>query len=147
MPERRAAVVWNGNLIAGQGTITETGSGALGNLPITWSARTETSDGKTSPEELLAAANAACFAMAFASNLAKAGHPPEHLAVSAVCSFDKKPEGGWKVATMHLDVQGRVPGIDPAEFTRLADDTGQNCPISSALRNNVAIAVQARLES
>src|SRR5438477_13192777 len=105
MAERRAEVVWAGNLTEGQGTITRTGSGALGGLPISWSARTEASDGKTSPEELLAAAQASCFAMALSSNLSKAGHAPEQLEVAAVCTFEKKPEGGWKVATMTIDVQ------------------------------------------
>jgi osmotically inducible protein OsmC len=147
MPERHATATWQGSLTDGQGTITQTGSGALGNLPITWAARTESSDGKTSPEELLAAAQAACFAMAFSLGLTKAGATPESLQVNAVCTFDRKPEGGWKVGTMTINVQGRVPGIDPAEFTRIADETGQGCPISGALTGNVAISVNATLES
>src|SRR5690242_252026 len=132
--DRRASVTWNGNLLEGQGRITESGSGAFSNLPVTWKARTESSEGKTSPEELLAAANAACFSMAFSNTLAKAGHAPDELRVTATCGFDRKPEGGWKVATMHLDVEGRVPGIDQAEFARLADEAGQTCPISGAIQ-------------
>ena|SRR5690349_12496968 len=147
MPERSAEVEWQGNLTQGRGTIVRTGSGALGNQAITWTARTESSDGKTSPEELLAAAHASCFAMALSSDLSKAGHPPDRLAVSAVCTFDRKPEGGWKVGTMTIAVSGSVPGIDAAEFSRIAESTGQNCPISGALRNNVAISVNAQLES
>ena len=85
--------------------------------------------------------------MAFSGNLAKAGSAPERLDVSAVCTFDQKPEGGWKVGTMRIDVRGRVPGIDAAEFERLAQETGQGCPISGALRNNVVITVNAQLDS
>jgi len=145
--ERRAEATWEGNLVAGHGTITKVGSGVFADLPITWAARTETPDGKTSPEELLAAAQAACFAMAFSSNLTKAGSPPEQLTVSAVCTFDRKPEGGWKVGTMTIDVRGRVPGVAAADFDRIADETGQGCPISGAIRNNVEIKVNAHLES
>jgi osmotically inducible protein OsmC len=147
MPERRAEATWAGNLIQGHGTITSVGSGALSDLPVSWQARTESSGGKTSPEELLAAAQAACFAMAFSNNLAKAGSAPERLDVSAVCTFDQKPEGGWKVGTMRIDVRGHVPGIAAAEFERLAQETGQGCPISGAIRGNVEISVTAHLES
>src|SRR4051794_11441217 len=148
MPERRAEATWSGDLIHGQGTIVSVGSGAaLGNLPISWAARTEESDGKTSPEELLAAAEAACYAMAFSNGLAKAGSAPERLDVRATCTFDKKAEGGWKVGSMHIDVRGRVPGLDSAEFTRLAEDAAENCPVSTALKGNVEIRVTAHLES
>ena len=147
MAERHPTATWQGSLTDGQGTITQTGSGALSNLPISWSARTESSGGKTSPEELLAAAQAACFAMAFSNELTKAGSTPESLQVHAVCTFDRKPEGGWKVGTMTITVQGRVPGIDPAEFTRIADETGQACPVSGAIKGNVEIKVNSTLES
>src|SRR4051794_27778139 len=110
MPERRAEATWRGDLLRGHGTIVSVGSGAaIADLPISWSARTEQSGGKTSPEELLAAAEAACYAMAFSNGLAKAHHAPEQLDVRATCTFDQKPEGGWKVGTMRLDVRGRVP--------------------------------------
>jgi len=145
MPSRTATAEWHGNLTQGQGTITRTGSGAFSHLPISWEARTERSNGKTSPEELLAAAHAACFAMAFSNNLNQAGHAPDALQVQATCTFDKKPEGGWKVGTMHIVVHGTVPGIDPAEFTRLADETGQGCPIAGAIKGNVAISVESQL--
>lgn len=144
--ERRADVVWEGNLLQGHGTIVSVGSGALGELPITWASRTERSDGKTSPEELLAAAHAACYAMAFSNTLARAGTPAERLAVSAVCAFEQV-EGGYKVTTMDLDVRGRVPGLDQAGFEKVAQQAEQGCPISNALRNNVQIRVAAHLES
>jgi osmotically inducible protein OsmC len=144
--ERRAEVEWQGSLIQGSGRIVSVGSGAIGNLPITWAARTERSDGKTSPEELLAAAHAACFAMAFSHGLAQAGTPAERLNVNATCAFEQV-EGGWKVSTMVLDVRGRVPGLDQAGFEKAAQQAGEGCPVSGALRNNVAISVNAHLES
>jgi osmotically inducible protein OsmC len=144
--ERRAEVEWQGSLIQGSGRIIGVGSGAISNLPITWAARTERSDGKTSPEELLAAAHAACFAMAFSHGLAQAGTPAERLNVNATCTFEQV-EGGWKVSTMVLDVRGRVPGLDQASFEKAAQQAGQGCPVSGALRNNVAISVNAHLES
>src|SRR5438128_10373004 len=111
--ERRAEVVWEGDLLQGHGKVVSVGSGALGELPITWASRTERSDGRTSPEELLAAAHAACYAMAFSNTLAQAGTPPERLAVSATCAFEQVG-GGFKVTTMDLEVRGKVPGPDQA---------------------------------
>ena len=142
--ERRAEVEWQGDLIHGNGTILSVGSGALGNLPVTWASRTERSDGKTSPEELLAAAHAACFAMAFSHGLAQAGTTAERLHVNATCTFEQV-EGGFKVSTMVLDVSGKVPGLDQAAFAKAAADQG--CPVSAALQNNVAISINAHLES
>ena len=139
--DRNAQVQWKGNLLQGAGIITRTGSGAFGNLPVTWAARTESSDGKTSPEELMAAAHASCFSMQFASVLSKAGHTPEELNVSATCTFEPP-----KITTMRLEIRGRVSGLDQEEFERLADEAGEKCPVSNALRNNLDIQVNARLE-
>jgi lipoyl-dependent peroxiredoxin len=144
--ERRADVVWEGNLLQGHGRIVSVGSGALGELPVTWASRTERSDGRTSPEELLAAAHAACYAMAFSHSLAQAGTPAERLTVSATCAFEQV-EAGFKVTTMDLDVRGNVPGLDQAGFEKAAQQAEQGCPVSNALRNNVQIRVQAHLES
>jgi lipoyl-dependent peroxiredoxin len=144
--ERRAEVEWQGNLIQGSGRVVSVGSGALGNLPLTWAARTESSDGKTSPEELLAAAHAGCYAMAFSHSLALAGTPSERLTVNATCTFEPVG-GGFKVSTMVLDVRGKVPGLDQAGFEKAAQQAEQGCPVSNALRNNVAISVNAHLES
>jgi lipoyl-dependent peroxiredoxin len=143
---RQAEVQWEGSLIQGSGRIVGVGSGAIGNLPITWAARTESSDGKTSPEELLAAAHAACFAMALSHGLGQAGTPADYLNVNATSTFEQVG-GGWKVSSMVLDVRGRVPGLDQASFEKAAQQAGQGCPISGALRNNVAISVNAHLES
>jgi lipoyl-dependent peroxiredoxin len=144
--ERRAEVEWQGNLIQGSGRVVSVGSGALGNLPLTWAARTESSDGKTSPEELLAAAHAGCYAMAFSHSLALAGTPSERLTVNATCTFEQVG-GGFKVSTMVLDVRGKVPGLDQAGFEKAAQQAEQGCPVSNALRNNVAISVNAHLEN
>ncbi len=144
--ERRADVVWEGDLLHGSGTIVSVGSGVLGALPVTWASRTERSDGKTSPEELMAAAHAACYAMAFSHTLAQAGTPAERLSVSATCTFEQV-EGGFKISTMDLDVRGKVPGLDEAGFEKVAQQAEQGCPVSNALRNNVQIRVNAHLEN
>ena len=140
----RAEAVWNGDLASGSGTVGAASSGAFASLPIGWSSRTESHEERTSPEELVAAAHASCYAMALSFGLAGAGHPPGHLHVSAEVTFDRV-ESGWKVASSALSVQGKVPGIDLATFQRAADAAGQGCPISRALAGNVEISVEAAL--
>jgi osmotically inducible protein OsmC len=141
--ERRAEAVWHGDLMHGNGQVS-VGSTAFGTLPVTWASRTERSDGKTSPEELIAAAHAACFAMALSNTLASGGNPPEQLTVNAVCTF-QQVEGGFKISTMDLDVHGKVPGMDATAFEQAAEKAEQGCPVSNALRNNVEIRVHAYL--
>lgn len=143
LAERRADVTWQGNLIQGQGAITS-GSGALSQLPVTWASRTERSDGKTSPEELIAAAHAACYAMALSHTLTQAGTPPQQLHVNAVCALDRT-DAGLKISSMTLEVTGAVPGLDQASFADAAGKAELGCPVSNALRNNVAITVNAHL--
>ena len=143
LAERRAEVTWTGTLTEGNGTLTA-GSGALSNMPVTWASRTEQPGGKTSPEELIASAHAACYAMAFSNTLAQAGKPPEQLHVTAVCSLDRT-DTGLKITTMALEVQGKVPGITQDQFTELAQKAEQGCPVSNALRNNLQISVKAQL--
>lgn len=142
---RHASVVWNGGLTDGSGMITYLSSGVVSRLPISWASRTSAHDGKTSPEELLAAAHASCFSMAFSSRLAKNGTPATQLDVRAEVTFDNA-SGGWKVTTSKLIVNGQVPGIDDATFQRLADDAKDNCPISQALKGNVELVVEATLQ-
>lgn len=144
MAERRAEVTWQGNLTQGKGMINRVGSGAFGELPITWAARTERSDGKTSPEELIAAAHASCYAMAFSNMLNKAGSPPERLDVTAVCSLDRV-DGESTITAMELTVKGRVPGLDAEGFRRIAEEAKKGCPVSRALKNNVQITLNADL--
>src|ERR671911_3084748 len=140
--ERRANVVWRGNLQKGSGTFELASSGAAQDLPVTWASRTERPDGKTSPEELIAAAYASCFAMAFSNVLAQMGNEPEELNISAVCTFDVDQV---KVTKMVLDVRGRVPGLDAEGFQSAAEQGEQACPISNALRGNVDIQLNASL--
>jgi osmotically inducible protein OsmC len=144
--ERQADVVWEGDLIAGKGTITSTTSGSFGNLPVSWAARTQEHGGKTSPEELLAAAHAACYAMGFSYELMGRNAPPERLQVSARVGFDPKVGGGFEVSFSRLTVRGKVPGIDQAGFAEAARQAAQGCPISGALKGNVEITVDATLE-
>ena len=143
MAERTATSAWDGDLAHGNGVVTS-GSGALGELPVTWASRTQRSDGKTSPEELIAAAHASCFSMALAHGLNEAGSPPEHLDVSAKVTLDER-DGAPTVTTSEVTVKGRVPGIDQAAFEQAADEAGRGCPISRALAG-VEISVNATLE-
>jgi osmotically inducible protein OsmC len=141
--ERRADAVWEGSLIEGSGTITSTGSGALPELPVTWASRTESPEGRTSPEELIAAAHAACFAMALSHALAEAGSPPELLETSATVTFVP----GTGITKSALTVRGRVPGIGEDAFQQAADGAKDGCPVSGALKGNVELTLDAMLES
>lgn len=143
MAERSATTDWDGDLAHGSGQV-DLGSGAFEAFPVTWASRTERSDGKTSPEELIAAAHSSCFSMALAHGLTEAGHTPEHLSVGAKVTLDQR-DGAPTVTTSELTVTGRVPGIDQSAFAQAADDAGKNCPISRALAG-VAISVNATLE-
>ena len=141
---RHAEVNWSGDLQTGAGLIKYVTSGVLSRLPVSWASRTSAHNGKTSPEELLAAAHASCFSMAFSARLGKNGTPPADLNVRAEVTFDQV-DGGWKVTTSALKVRAVVPGIDDATFQRLAEDARDNCPISKALAGNVELAVEAQL--
>lgn len=144
---RTAEATWSGDLQTGSGTILYVSSGALSRLPVTWAARTEEHGGKTSPEELLAAAHASCFSMALSGRLGKNGTPADNLNVVARVTFDNPGGAGWKIASSALTVRGRVPGIDEPKFRELADDAKDNCPVSVALKGNVELTVDATLES
>jgi osmotically inducible protein OsmC len=143
---RTAEVTWTGSLIEGAGTIDCVTSGAFTRLPVTWASRTETADGRTSPEELVASAHASCYAMAFSGGLGRNGTPPTSLNVKATVTFDKV-EAGWRVVSSALTVRGSVPGLDAATFAQLAEAAKDGCPISQALKGNVALSVDATLEA
>ncbi|MCI4360502.1 MAG: OsmC family peroxiredoxin [Thermoplasmata archaeon] len=144
MPAKRTAVAhWENDLLHGSGRVKGQ-TGVLPEMGISWSARTELPAGKTSPEELLAAAHAACFSMAFSNTLAKLQKPPQSVDVTATVTFDKVGDG-WSVTTVDLDVVGRVPGIEAAQFQEAAQSAATNCPISRALKGNVEVKVSARL--
>ena len=141
---RHAITTWSGDLLSGGGTIDYVSSGAFSRMPVSWASRTSAHDGRTSPEELLAAAHASCFSMAFASRLAKNGTPPSKLSVRAEVTFDNASDG-WKVERSHIRVEGVVAAIDADTFARIADDAKDNCPISVALKGNVELTVEATL--
>ncbi len=140
--ERRAEVVWTGDLMSGAGTIGEVGSGAFGPLDVSWASRAEEPNGKTSPEELVAAAWAACFAMALSAGLARGGTPPERLVTSATVTF-QPGEGITKGA---LTVRGTVPGLDAAGFEAAAQSAKTNCPVSMALTGIPEVMLDAALD-
>jgi lipoyl-dependent peroxiredoxin len=146
MAESRASAVWEGNLAEGRGRVSAA-SGVFTDLEVTWMARTVRPDPGTSPEELIAAAHAACYSMACSHALAEAGHPAEQVAVTAVCHFTPVEGGGFSVSRMDLDVHARVPGLDQAGFEQYAEDGERGCPISNALRGNVEITLTATLDS
>lgn len=140
--ERRAEVTWQGSLLEGSGTITKTTTGAIGEQAVSWPARSEDPTAAvTSPEELIAAAHAACFSMALSAGLARAGHAPDELKTSATVTF-QPGEGITKVA---LTVEGRVPGLDEAAFAEAAQGAKENCPVSKALAGVPEITLEARL--
>jgi lipoyl-dependent peroxiredoxin len=142
---RTATVTWTGTLAEGSGTVSSGTSGQFTDLPVSWSARTEDPEGRTSPEELLAAAHASCFAMALSAGLVRGGTPPEHMHVSAAVTFDKVGDA-WTVTTSELDVVGVVPGLDEAGFDAAAQKAKEGCPISRALAGNVEISVHSTVE-
>ena len=142
---RTAAVNWDGNLASGSGRLDAVSSKAFSALPVTWASRTEAPDGRTSPEELLAAAHASCYAMAFAGQLTRAGTPPDRLEVSAEITFDRV-DGKWTVVSSRLTVHGRVLGIDSAGFRAMATEAKDSCPVSRALVGNVALSTEATLD-
>lgn len=143
---RRADVVWEGDLLSGSGVVTASSSRAFAELPVSWASRTEAPGGRTSPEELIAAAHASCFAMALSFGLANAKTPPRRLEVSATVTFDKV-EAGWRVVSSALTVRGRVPGLDNDGFRRAAEAAKDGCPVSQALKGNVKLSVEATLQA
>ena len=141
MTERKAEVVWQGDLMNGSGTIGEVGSGAFGPLDVSWATRSQEPNGQSSPEELIAAAWAACFAMALSHGLAQGGNPPEKLETSATVAF----QPGEGITRGALTVRGTVPGIDEDTFTKAAEDAKQNCPVSKALSGIPEVTLDATL--
>lgn len=140
---REAEILWEGPLGGGAGRLTS-GSGALNSLGVTWASRTEWPEGRTSPEELIAAAHASCFAMALALVLGGNRTPPEHLAVKATCTLDEV-DGAPRITTIELAVRAQVPGLEAADLERIIESARDLCPVSNALRGNVKINVRSEL--
>jgi lipoyl-dependent peroxiredoxin len=141
MADSTASVTWSGSLLEGGGTIERVGSGVFGGLPITWDARTGEEGGKTTPEELIAAAHASCYSMALSHGLAQGGNPPDQLDTSATVTFVP----GTGITTIALTVRGNVPGIDAEAFAAAAQVAVENCPVSKALAGVPEITVDASL--
>ena len=141
--ERRADVVWNGDLQSGSGTFDLASSGAWSGAPISFATRTENPDGNTSPEELIAAAHASCYAMALSNVLHEGGNDAEELRVSATCVLDM---GSLKITTETLEVTGNVPGLDADGFQQAVEQADQICPVTNALRGSAEIKVNATLQ-
>jgi lipoyl-dependent peroxiredoxin len=126
--ESSASATWRGDLMGGGGSV-RVASGAFPEQALTWRARAESREGGTSPEELIAAAHAGCFAMALSFALGQAGHPPEQLDTSARVTF----QAGEGITGIVLTVAGRVPGLDADGFRQFAEGAKANCPVSKAL--------------
>lgn len=141
--ERRAEVVWNGNLQSGSGTFDLASSGAWSGANVSFATRTENPNGNTSPEELIAAAHASCYAMALSNVLHEGGNDPEELRINATCVLDM---GNLKITTETLEVTGRVPGLDDDGFQQAVEQADQVCPVTNALRGNVDVQVTATLD-
>jgi len=141
--ERRAHATWDGDLRSGSGRF-DVGSGAIGGQEVTFASRFEDSGGKTSPEELIAAAHATCLSMALANGLAQAGHPPTRLETDAVATLDQR-ESGFRIISMRLTVRGQVDRIDEDAFRAAAEEAKAGCPVSNALVGNVEITLDAAL--
>jgi osmotically inducible protein OsmC len=143
---RQATVTWNGDLPSGKGNVSGASSGAFKQLEVSWARRSEAdANGVTSPEELLAASHASCYAMALSAGLGRAGTPPQSLNVSASVTFDRVGDG-FKVTSSALEVRARIPNIDDAAFQKAAEAAKDGCPISQALKGNVDLSVKATLE-
>ena len=142
---RNADATWTGDLLGGRGTVSAATTGVFADLPTTWASRTGEPAGVTSPEELLAAAHASCFSMAFSNELAKAGTPPTSVRVTVAVSGDKL-ETGWTVLSSAITVRAVVPGATNESFQEAAAKARDGCPISKALKGNVELSVAATLE-
>jgi lipoyl-dependent peroxiredoxin len=143
--QREANVTWSGNLARGGGSITA-GTGAFDELPYSLATRVERPDGKTSPEELLAAAHAACFTMSLAGELTNAGSPPEQLDVTATVTLDEVAGGSHRIVSSELLARARVTGLDPAAFQELAEAASAGCPFSALIEASAKVTVNAQLE-
>jgi lipoyl-dependent peroxiredoxin len=143
--QRSAEVTWEGNVARGAGAISAA-TGAFGQLPYSLATRIEKIDGKTSPEELLAAAHAACFAMSLAGELSGAGSPPEHLDVSATVTLDQVEDGSHRIVASELLARARVTGIDQATLDGLAASASEGCTFTKLIEASARVTVTASLE-
>ena len=137
--KRTASAVWKGDLKQGKGTLSAPG-GVLNNTPYSFTSRFENEPG-TNPEELIAAAHAGCFTMALSAFLGKAGITPQELSTNAALTLEQV-DGNWTIKAIHLDLTGRVPGIDSAKFQQIANDAKANCPVSRVLKADITLSAK-----
>jgi osmotically inducible protein OsmC len=143
---REAAVSWEGNVARGSGALTAASSGAFTELPFSLASRVGNPEGKTSPEELLAAAHGGCFTMSLASELVKAGTPPERLDVQCVVTMDEVEGKGHQIVHSEIQARGVVPGCDDASFAQAAEEADAGCPFSALIRASATVGVSASLQ-
>jgi osmotically inducible protein OsmC len=141
--QRTASATWNGTVKAGQGQINAA-SGVLNHTPYSFATRFESQPG-TNPEELIAAAHAACYSMALTLTLNEKGYQPQQVQTQATCTVESQ-DGGFKITKIQLDTQGDVSGLDAETFKQIAQEAEQICPVSNALRGNVAIDLNASVK-
>jgi lipoyl-dependent peroxiredoxin len=144
MADRKATTIWQGDLPSGKGETSFDSSHIAGPVPVSWAARTESPNGMTSPEELIAAAHSACYSMALSGILGRGGHPPDRLETSAVASFERQGEG-FAITRVALTLRAAIPGISEEDFQKAAQDAKAGCPVSKALAGNVDISLDAQL--
>lgn len=144
LARRRAKVAWKGTLEDGYGGFS-VGNWMLGEVPVTWASRVSPDEESTSPEELMAASHASCYAMALSLVLGERDTPPESVDVEAECALDETPEG-FRITTMNLDVRGRIPALDAEGFRDAVEHAHRICPVSNALKGNVEVRIEAALE-
>ncbi len=142
---RRAEVAWEGSVARGTGTVVASSSGAF-RLPVTLASRIGEPEGKTSPEELLAAAHATCFVTSLGSELARAGTPPEHLEVRCTITMDEVEGRGHQIIHSAIDATGIVPDCDEAGFAQAAEAADAGCPFSALIKASATVSVNASLE-
>jgi osmotically inducible protein OsmC len=141
--QRTAEAMWKGDLRSGKGRIASS-SGVLKDTPYSFATRFEDAPG-TNPEELIAAAHAACYSMAFAHTLSSKGYQPERIETRAICSLSPQEEGGFKITKMRLETRGQVPGMDEGTFRQVAEEAERGCPVSNLLRSGLEIELDATL--
>jgi len=141
--ERHAHTTWEGDLRSGSGRL-DVGSGAIAGQEVTFASRFEQPGGKTSPEELIAAAHATCVSMALANGLAQAGHAPTRLETDAVCTLEQT-DAGFRITSMRLSVRGEVDGLGEDDFRAAAQEAKEGCPVSNALSDSIEVTLEASL--
>ena len=146
MADRTAHVSWSGSLIEGGGTITSVGSGAFGPLDVTWASRAEEPDGRTSPEELLAAAHATCWVTSLGSELARLGIPPERMHVLCTVTMDEVEGAGHRIVASHISARAAVPDASAESLAEAAAAADAGCPFSALIRASATVTYEATLE-